>query len=84
MGNTKRHENEPLRFPQVSLRVLLVSTLVLGALAGTFGPSLAEAIRQGDAPEPPVVIGEEGYPPVGSRADLEPLGYFESAESPLR
>jgi hypothetical protein len=72
-----RRRNRYFWFPQFSLRILLLSTLVLGALAGVFGPSVAEMMRQWDATEP------SGPWEIEYRS-LEPMGYFESAESPLR
>ena len=71
------------RLPQVSLRTLLLGTFSAGIVAGTCGPAAVHAFRAWLVADPAAAASEwdiEELPPAGG----ELLGYYESAESPLR
>jgi hypothetical protein len=78
-------KHSTIRRPQFGLRTLVVGGLLVGAIAGMYGPTIVESIRTWLAPAPLNVQQPFVLPIAPTRDwDSKQTGYFESAETPLR
>jgi hypothetical protein len=80
---TKRHL---VPRPQFALRTLALGGLLVGTVAGLWGPKMAKSIRTWLEPPPAKVQQPFVLPMTQNRGEWDPsrTGYYESAETPLQ
>ena len=80
-----KRKRSMFRRPQFALRTLVIGGLLIGTIAGLYGPKMVQSIRTWLEPKP-INVQQQFLlraPPAGDWNSAQ-TGYYESAETPLR